>query len=226
MRNLKDLFSLLFASKVAKEGTVDKSYIAKFLPQNPVIVEAGSHIGLDTREMSKIWPDAKIFAFEPIPELFTQLKNNTAGCPNVKCFQIALGDKSGKTIIHQSSGASDGSSSLLTPKAHLEHHPEVFFEKELEVEVITIPDWMKTNSIANVDFFWLDLQGFELDVLKKAEHVLKNTKVVYTEVSIVENYQGGALYKELKEWLESLGFKVNKEEIPWEDGGNVLFVRE
>lgn len=128
-------FKALFSTFGPKPGTVSKNYISKYLPNNPVIIEAGAHIGLDTCEMAKMWPGAKIFAFEPIPELFQKLVKATSSFPNVKCFQMALGDETGFCNINQSSGASDGSSSLLEPKEHLAHHPEVLFQNQLEVEV-------------------------------------------------------------------------------------------
>lgn len=220
-----ELIDILYSKFSNRKGIISKKYIAKFLGEDPIIVEAGAHIGLDTCEIAKIWPKSKIFAFEPIPELFAQLVKNTYSFQNVKCFQMALGDKTGFCTINQSSGASDGSSSLLEPKAHLDYHPDVLFEKKIEVEVITLTDWMKINKIDRIDFFWLDLQGFELNVLKETKDILTKTKAIYTEVSIVENYSGGALYPELKKWLKTVGFIAKKEKIAWEDGGNVLFIK-
>jgi len=76
-----------------------------------------------------------------------------------------------------------------------------------------------------VDLLWLDLQGYELDVLKAGLAVLENVQAIYTEVNLKELYVGAPLYGELREWLEVRDFKVEVEDIPWEDGGNVLFVR-
>ena len=52
---LKKLF-LKFKKKNILPGEAPKEYIASFLTKNPVIIEAGAHIGLDTVEMSKFWP--------------------------------------------------------------------------------------------------------------------------------------------------------------------------
>ena len=41
-------------------GIIPKEYIKKFLPENPIIVEAGAHNGSDTEEMARMWPDGKI----------------------------------------------------------------------------------------------------------------------------------------------------------------------
>jgi len=228
MSNFKKIFNLLKLIRsilFREKGIVSKRYISRFFNDNPVIVEAGAHIGTDTCEMAKLWPQAMIYAFEPLPELFSQLKKNTSSFPNVKCFEMALGDKTGTCNIYQSSGESDGSSSILEPKEHLKNHPNVIFEQRIEVEVITLNDWIKKYNVDKVDFLWLDLQGFELNVLKESKEIISKVSVIYTEVSIIENYSKSALYPELRDWLKEKGFKVKKKKIAWKDGGNVLFVR-
>ena len=59
-----------------KQPQLSRHSIKQFLPKNPVIVEAGAHIGRDTLKMHAIWPQATIHAFEPVPPLFKQLKKN------------------------------------------------------------------------------------------------------------------------------------------------------
>lgn len=125
-----------------------------------------------------------------------------------------------------SSGASDASSSLLPPKEHLIEHPDILFEKNIEVRTITLDDWVDENSITRVDLLWLDLQGYELAILKASPRILKSIKVIHTEVCLKELYTGCPLYTEVRNWLEKQGFYVAYEEIPWSDAGNVLFVKQ
>jgi len=209
---------------IKKDTLITKKYISKFLPEEPVIVEAGAHVGLDTIDMAKTFPKAKIFAFEPVPEVFEQLKKNTSKYKNVTCVQLGLSDKEGISEIFVSSGASDGSSSLLKPKEHLKLHPEVKFDDSLKIKTVTLDSWAKKNKL-KIDFLWLDLQGMEYKVLKKSEKTLSSVKAIFTEVSLVENYSGGVLYSTLKNFLVGKKFILDKEELIWKDGGNVLFVK-
>ena len=75
--NLKNLFATLkrkirrVAGLFKKPSAVNcamnvKELIKQYLPINPVVIEAGAHIGTDTVEFSKIWPKGSIYAFEPI----------------------------------------------------------------------------------------------------------------------------------------------------------------
>jgi hypothetical protein len=107
----------------------------------------------------------------------------------------------------------------------LTDHPDVLFEKKIHVECTTLDEWAKLNNIEKVDLLWLDMQGHELNALKAGSIVLEKVQAIYTEVNLKEVYDGAPLYSELREWLEQRNFSVEVEEIPWEDGGNVLFVR-
>ncbi|HVE80875.1 MAG TPA: FkbM family methyltransferase [Candidatus Dormibacteraeota bacterium] len=223
MKRIKDRIIKLFKGE---RGIVTKKYMKRFLPSQPVIVEAGAHIGVDTVELANVFHKGEIHAFEPVPSIYKQLVKNTQSHQNIKTHELALASQNGEADIFVSSGRSDGSSSLLKPKEHLKIHPDVKFEQKIKIKTITLDDWVKNNGISQVDFLWLDLQGLELSVLKASKETLKTVKAIYTEISLVENYENGPLYKELREWLRQQGFEIQKEAIEWEDGGNVFFVRK
>ena len=90
----------------------------------------------------------------------------------------------------------------------------------------TLDDWAKINNVDKVDFLWLDMQGFELEVLKTSKIIFPTVKIVHMEISTKATYLNVPLYSEVKLWMESKGFRVEKEAIPkgW-DQGNVLFVK-
>jgi FkbM family methyltransferase len=207
------------------KGVIPKKFFVQFLPDNPVILEAGAHKGKDTVEMAKIWPRGIIHAFEPVPHIFRLLENNTRNLKNVHCYQLALGNARGIEPLFVSSGASDGSSSLLPPKELLNNFPTIYFDNKIVVNTITLDEWAIENGVTKIDFMWLDLQGLELMVLKSGLNILKSVKAIYTEVSSTEIYQGQTLYSDLKGWLLSKGFKIEREEVE-KGNGNVLFIRE
>ena len=206
------------------QGVIPKKFFVQFLPDNPVILEAGAHKGKDTVEMARLWPGGIIHAFEPVPHIFRLLENNTRNLKNVHCYQLALGDARGIESLFVSSGASDGSSSLLPPKELLNDFPTVYFDEELPVNTTTLDEWAMENDVSEIDFMWLDLQGMELQVLQSGKTILKTVKGIYSEVSSVEGYSGQTLYHELRAWLEKEGFHVEREAV--ENGnGNVFFLR-
>jgi FkbM family methyltransferase len=211
--------------KFSEKGVIPKKFFVQFLQKNPIILEAGAHKGKDTVEMAMLWSGGTIHAFEPVPVLFKKLKNNTRNLKNVHCYQLALGNKQGTEIMYLSSGASDGSSSLLPPKEHLNIFPTVYFDEQLQVTTITLDGWARSNNIYKIDFMWLDLQGMELNVLKSGKNILQTVTAIYTEVSSIEAYKDQTLYTDLKEWLKSNGFSIEREVVD-KGGGNVLFIRK
>lgn len=203
---------------------ITKQYIAQFLPSNPTIIEAGAHIGRDTKKMITLWPEAKIHAFEPVPALFEQFTANLKDFPSVHCYPYALNDVTETSVFYVSSGRSTATSSLLEPKEYLSEHPTTVFQT-ITVPTITLDDWAAKFKIAHADFLWLDMQGSELDALKGGIQLLKTVRVIYTEVSFSERYKNNPLYSTIKLWLYKHGFSVQKEEFRNASWGNVLFLK-
>jgi FkbM family methyltransferase len=215
-----------FSKKIVDNEIINKMYIKKFLPACPVIIDAGAHIGADSVEMYRLYKNAQIHAFEPVPAIFTSLKHNVRKYKNIHTWQIALSNMTGRQELNISSGASDASSSLLKPNLHLIDHPDVLFSEVILVEATTLDDWAKKNNIDKVDFLWLDMQGFELNVLKTSKIIFPTVKVVHMEINTKATYLKAPLYSEVKLWMEGKGFRVDKEAIPKGWGqGNVLFIK-
>jgi FkbM family methyltransferase len=215
-----------FDRSVSYNECINKNHIRRYLPQAPVIIDAGAHVGGDSIEMCRLFPGSVVHAFEPVPAIFERLKYNTRKFDRIHCYQLGLSNQTGVQELHVSSGASDGSSSFLQPKDHLTDHPDVFFEEDITVHAITLDDWAASANINHVDMLWLDMQGYELEVLKASTAILPTVKAIHMEVSLRSTYDGVPLYHELREWMAEQGFRVEVEALPvgW-DMGNVLFVR-
>ncbi len=183
----------------------------QFLPDNPVIIDAGAHDGTESTVMAKQWPNGHVHAFEPVPEIYQCLLNTTKDFSNISTYNFALShaNEAAEMFISewvQELGTPSHSSSLLYPKDHLIYAPHVVFPKLIMVDTFTIDTWAVNNNIDHVDMLWLDMQGVELNVIKASPNILKGVKVILTEVEFVEAYEGQYLYDELKSWLEELGF--------------------
>jgi FkbM family methyltransferase len=204
---------------------IPKPQVARHLPRDPIVVEAGAHIGTDTVEMARIWPDGTIHSFEPVPHVFARLEARTGTLPNVHRHREALGPSTPTVEMWVSGGASDGSSSVLTPRYHLEAMPEVTFEQRIEVPAVTLDALAEREALDRIDFLWLDMQGYELAALESGEGVLTTVRAIVCEVSNVPYYDGMPLWPELRAWLERRGFVVARLNMAWKEAGDALFVR-
>lgn len=215
-----------YAIPKVKNEKISKIILKDYLPIKPVIIDCGAHDGSDSIELAEIFKSATIHAFEPVELLYAKLKKNIEPYGNIYSYKIALADSNGTMNFFLSEGASDASSSLLKPAEHINDHPDTFFVKAVEVPTRTLDTWAKENNIIKVDMLWLDMQGFELRMLKGSHNILDSVSVIHTEVSTKETYEHVGQYAEYRKFLESKGFKVMVEAIPkgW-DMGNVLFVK-
>jgi FkbM family methyltransferase len=204
--------------------------LKELLPRNPTIIEGGAFIGNDTLRMARNWPDGTIYAFEPIPEIFKHLYHNTKYYQNIYPIQLALGNHDGPSLFWPAQNPKKNKSpsqagSLLPPKERLTWSDITFLEP-IEIPTITLASWLTEQEIDEIDFLWLDLQGYELPVMQASEKIIRQIPFIYTEVHFVEAYQGQAQYHELKKWLESVGFTMIAKDFPEQPDwffGNVLF---
>lgn len=206
--------------------------VAQYMPENPVILEAGAYDGNDSINLANNFKKGMVYSFEPIPYLYGLLFQKAQRMPGrIRTFNLALSDTTGKAKMFVSEEPNkpnipSQSSSLLAPKDHLKYS-STQFKKEIEVQTITIDEWAAKNGVDHVDLMWLDMQGYELNALKAAPKILKTVKAILTEVEFVEAYKGQFQFKEVKDWLESQGFTMVAENFGTYGNwfGDALFVR-
>lgn len=204
--------------------------IARFLPEAPVIVEAGAHDATNTVEMAEFWPRATIHAFEPVPSAAARVTERVAHLRDrVRCHALGLGPHDGEITMHVSGDGtyhSCQSSSMLPPTAaQLREFPGVSFGRTIVVPVTSLDAWASRVGVDRVDFLWLDMQGYEIHALEGASRLLGGVAAVHMEVSNVRLYEGSPLYPEVVRRMAAWGFRPVVEAV-FRIGGNVLFVRD
>ncbi|MGE0669671.1 MAG: FkbM family methyltransferase [Parachlamydiales bacterium] len=206
-------------------------YIRQFLPEDPIIVEAGAHEGSDTKRLSHLWKKGRVFAFEPSPDVYKGLRERMVKYKNVKTYPIALGDRVGTADFYPSQPTSEATTvktnaqgSLLPPSDDNWCWPEIGFGKPVSVPVTTLDKWAKQQGIKKIDFLWLDMQGSELSMLKASPEILKTVQVIQIEVSKKPFYANTPVADEVQSWLEAEGFFTVY--MTPEEHGDALFVRK
>lgn len=200
---------------------------------SPVVIDAGAFDGGESKTMSVMWPSGMIHSFEPVPEIYGWLVKNVKACTNVNTYNLALGDFIGKSQFFTSEEPSDPgvpsmSGSLLAPKEHL-LYSITQFKEIIDVDVTTLDQWGRDNGVDHVDVMWLDMQGYELLMLKASTEIFPTVKIICAEVELVEAYDGQPLYEDMKTWLHQKGFELVAtdfdEEKPQHWFGNAIFVK-
>ena len=170
------------------------------------ILDVGGNRGQFSLISRMVKPGLPIVAFEPIPTEAEIFRKALSG-KNVQLHQTALGENAGEAEIHLSRSAD---SSSLLPIGELQRK---LFRDTDEIGTLKVPvkrlddfksEWEKYSRI----LLKIDVQGFELSVLKGAVETLKNCAFVYVECSETELYVGQALYRDVAGFLEQRGFQL------------------
>lgn len=206
--------------------------VKPFLPENPVIVEAGAFDGDDSILLAEGWPSGVVHVFEPVPYLYEKIVKKVINYKNIQSYNWALSDKNGTAKFYISENANNpnqptASSSLLQPKEHLNYVPYILFKNEIVVPTITLDTWAKKNNINNIDFLWLDVQGYEFQILKSSPEIFKTVKAFLIEVEFIEAYKDQNLFYEIHAWAKNQGFVLLSRnfEFDWWCG-DALYIRK
>lgn len=124
---------------------------------------------------------------------------------HIKIFNLALGDTTSSKNLNISSNQGL-SSSLLSPYLHLNIYEEIQFTKKEEVRV----QKFSNLNIENVDLLVLDVQGYELNVIKGFEDKIKELKIIITEINYKELYKNSANVVDIDNFLLKNGFVRSK----------------
>ena len=224
-----DPYSLKFEGAYYADQEKALDIVARFLPEDPIIFEAGGHYGTDTIRFSERWPKAQIFTFEPNPHAFELLQKAIHGHSNIHGYNLAVNNYNGAAILHVCYGTTgndpifEGASSLLEASEYMRIHYQG--PKEI-VPCVVLDDWARTNQIDHIDFMWLDLEGLELQVLKSSPRILETVKVIFTETNFQSFRVGTTLYNDLKAFLERNRFKLISHWYTETYQGNAIFVKK
>ena len=184
------------------------------------IIHVGAHYGEEVQDYINSGV-TDIVLFEPLQDNFSILCDRMENVKaNITLNKVALGSSLSKTTMYVSDNEKQ-SSSILKPKVHLLHHPNVYFPDMEEVDVELLDNF----NCSHCNYLHIDVQGYELEVLKGATETLKHIDYVYCEVNRDELYEGNPLVEEIDEFL--LQYNIKRVETDWMGDlwGDALYIR-
>lgn len=139
---------------------------------------------------------------------------------------MALGNLKQKETMYKDINNDSQSSSILKPKEHLKYHSYIEFEKD-EEEIINV-DTLDSFNIDDANILCIDVQGYELNVLKGSKKSLNNVEALIVEINRKELYEGCPHVSDLDSFLKDFNYiriatKWWKNTIPW---GDALYIKK
>lgn len=169
------------------------------------ILDIGANTGQFASTINVIFPNAKIYAFEPLPDCFEQLQMHMAGCKNFTAFNIGLGDQSG-SLKFEKHDSSLSSSFLKMTDIHKTAFPHTQNSQSIEVKIEKLDNVAKNLSIIDPLLIKIDVQGYEDKVLRGGEQTIKRARLVISETSFESLYEGQPLFDDIYRTFINLGF--------------------
>ena len=146
-----------------------------------ISIDVGANVGFFSLMLKDIFPESRIYALEPIPQIFECLKKNLTA-NDFHIHRVALSDYIGEQAMVFNDLESSLSRLTNQEVATQGSHTEV-----LKVPVKTLDQFCSENNILEVDFLKIDTETFELQVLKGATKTLERTKYLHLEINILDN---------------------------------------
>jgi len=186
-----------------------KKLIKKYKLSNKGVIHVGGHRGQELKNYDRL-RFKNIHVFEPLIENFNILQKVSQKLffSRINTYNIALGSSVKSQYINLSSNKLE-SSSFLKPQKHLLLHPKVTFFKGPEIKINKLDNY----NIDNCNFLNIDVQGYELEVLKGATKTLKEIQYINCEVNCEEVYKEIPLIGEIDNFLSKYNFK--RVELIW-----------
>jgi FkbM family methyltransferase len=196
--------------EIKRYPTGDLSRRMKMLNNHKIdlIIDVGANKGEYTSELIDLGYSGRIESFEPLCEVYNELNTISKKHNTWSTHKIALGDFDGKTEINVAGNINSSSLLEMLPR-HEKSAPTSKYTKKETIHVQKLDSIL--NSIVSDNqniFIKIDVQGYEMAVLKGAENSLDKIKGIQIEMSLEPLYQGSMLYREMIEFLESKGFEL------------------
>ena len=193
------------------EVRVDRPYWRQHLTAPLAIdcvLDVGANVGQYAQLLRRGGYRGRIVSFEPLRDAFDGLERNAAADHAWDCQRVALGDQDGAAELRVADHNAASSFLPVTDRI-LEAAPEasqVATERVPMARIDSIAPGLLDGSRAVM--LKMDVQGWELHVLRGAERTLEQVVAVETELNFGNLWGGGATISEVVAHLLERGFDL------------------
>lgn len=170
------------------------------------VVDVGANRGQFALFCRTEFPQARIISFEPLSAPAARFRKIFGDDELVTLHEVALGSVAGRSMMHVT--AEDDGSSLLAVGGN---QAILFGTREVASQAVTVrrlDEIVTPAMLSTAALLKIDVQGFEMEVLRGSVGILSLFGSVYVECSYLELYSGQALVNEAIEFLHSSGFAL------------------
>jgi FkbM family methyltransferase len=178
-----------------------------------LVIDVGGNLGQYASLLrDRVRYHGALITVEPIPAMAQALQRRFAKDPRWALASFALGEQPGRAILNVMQGHQ--LSSLLAPSNVATDRLDSFnrVQERVDVEVSTLEQLLREHPLAqgalNI-YLKLDVQGYELQVLRGVQDALPRIAALQAEASVIPLYAGVPSYHELMREIDAMGFQLS-----------------
>lgn len=163
-------------------------------------IDVGAYLGDWTKLFKSIFPASKVLMIEPQKDKFYMLKQVcTSFNGDVSLEMNLLGSEDYKEVVFVQMESGSSVFEEASP----------YDRKYLKEPLMSLDTLLESYPLfKQLDFLKLDVQGYELEVLKGAANLLQHTELVLMEASLIPINHGAPLLFEVMEFMHQKGFRL------------------
>lgn len=190
-------------------------------PAQPIVaIDVGANRGDTVQRILEEFPNARVHAFEPAPDVADAIDARFSGDTRVSTVRAAVSDRCGEVNFHVSGDRLF--SSVLRPSAMGEamHADAIRTVRTVKTSMLSLDKWAEDEGVRHVDLLKIDVQGLETAVIRGAERLLRSGCIVAVncEAQLVREYEGACTFADIDPLLNDMGYELHQVHECWSRG--------
>jgi len=176
------------------------------------VFDVGANEGQSARNFLELFPDSKIYSFEPLPEAYTSLEALARLHKRIVPLKVALGAENGAAVLNQNALNATSSVLSVSPSSGaFVSGSALSTQRRVDIRIATLDAVAAEHRIDSIDLLKIDVQGYELEVLKGASQMLSAGRIraIVLEVNFAPLYERQASFQDINTLLKSHGFGLS-----------------
>lgn len=178
-----------------------RNTLHQLVKSGSIVIDVGANIGEVTMNLAQlVGPSGFVHSFEPDIDTFGKLSRNLSlnKFTNIRISPLGLGDRDEQLVLEAQVSSNRGGSRIHR------HHSQ-----GQRIQVTTLDSYVAAQTVGPVSLIKIDVEGFELHVLRGAEQTLRQCKpVLFIELDDDNLRDQGDSASELVQFLEGQGYQT------------------
>jgi len=193
--------SIIFPGERSERGLFPH-VVEFFLSQSQGILHVGAHYGQESAYYALM--KKPVLWIEADPNAFQILSRQISKVENQRALNAFISDSAREENLHVTSN-SGMSSSIYTLSTLGKEAFNIENTHSIKLRTSTL-NQLLTSRETNLDFWVIDVQGHEFEVLLGSDKVIRRARWILVEGSSKTYYENMSLFPNVKQLLESYGF--------------------